>query len=298
MGVLIKKLFFVFMFSILLVVSVYAVSRGSGGSLDNDDVNETDEDSDEDIGDNDTIEREDSDNPRMENFRDRFMIRSKMMEDKLKTPRAMEIRRKLNNMKLERVETSGLRCFDEDDIEDRVRCRLNLSRPELRKEYKLEYLPEECRTIDNMTERQNCVRRYAQLQKCWKFIGNERMGCVDHELNITVIKEQKRECNLLDENEKQGCKKRLKDNVYHRIKFKFYNLEEKAERFLERGWVNQETVTAFIANLEIKKTEFNEAATKEEKRKVILEVRELWTEFLKGVNMPDTKVEEENETEG
>jgi len=293
-----KKLFLVFILSILLVVSVYAVSRGSGGSLDDsDDVNEIDEDSNDDIGNNDTIEKEDSDDNRMENFRDRFMIRSKMMRDELRTPRAMEIRRKLNDIKLERVETSGLKCFEEGDIEDRVRCRLNLSRVELRKEYKLEYLPEECRTIDNMTERQQCVRRYAKLQKCWKFIGDERMRCVDHELNITKIKEQKRECNLLDENEKQECKKRLKDNVYHRIKFKFYNLEEKAERFLERGWVDQETVTVFIANLEIKKAEFNEATTKEEKRKVILGVRELWKEFLKSVNRPD-KVGEENETEG
>ena len=293
-----KKLFLVFILSILLVVSVYAVSRGSGGSLDDsDDVNEIDEDSNDDIGNNDTIEKEDSDDNRMENFRDRFMIRSKMMRDELRTPRAMEIRRKLNDIKLERVETSGLKCFEEGDIEDRVRCRLNLSRVELRKEYKLEYLPEECRTIDNMTERQQCVRRYAKLQKCWKFIGDERMRCVDHELNITKIKEQKRECNLLDENEKQECKKRLKDNVYHRIKFKFYNLEEKAERFLDRGWVDQETVTVFIANLEIKKAEFNEATTKEEKRKVILGVRELWKEFLKSVNRPD-KVGEENETEG
>src|SRR3989344_4364254 len=294
-----KKLYLVFILSILLVVSVYAVSRGSGGSLDDsDDVNEIDEDSNDDIGNNDTIEKEDSDDNRMENFRERRQIKSQMMRDGLRTPRAMEIRRKLNDIKLERAETSGLRCFEEDDIEDRVRCRLNLSRPELRKEYKLEYLPEECRTIDNMTERQHCVRRYAQLQRCWKFIGDERMRCVDHELNITEIKEQKRECNLLDENEKQGCKKRLKDNVYHRIKFKFYNLEEKAERFLERGWVDQETVTAFIANLEIKKAEFNEAATKEEKRKVILGVRELWKEFLKSVNWPDKEVGEENETEG
>nr|MBI4157044.1 hypothetical protein [Candidatus Woesearchaeota archaeon] len=293
-----KKVFLAFVFAILLVVSVYAASRGSGGSLD-DDVNEIDaDDNDTDSDDSLNEARGNMIEERGEIREERRQIRSKMMEDKLKTPRAMEIRRKLNDIKLERVETSGLRCFEEDDIEDRVRCRLNLSRVELRKEYKLEYLPEECRTIDNMTERQNCVRRYAQLQKCWKFIGDERMRCVDHELNITKIKEQKRECNLLDENEKQECRKRLKDNVYHRIKFKFYNLEDKAERFLDRGWVDNETVAVFIANLEIKKAEFNEAATKEEKRKVILEVRELWKEFLKSVNWPDKEVEEENETEG
>ena len=111
MGVLIKKLFFVFMFSILLVISVYAVSRGRGGDIEDVDADDNDTDSEDSLNE----ARGDMMEERGEIREERRQIKSQMMRDGLRTPRAMEIRRKLNDIKLERAETSGLRCFEEDD---------------------------------------------------------------------------------------------------------------------------------------------------------------------------------------
>ncbi len=64
------------------------------------------------------------------------------------------------------------------------------------------------------------------------------------------------------------------------IKFRFYDLEERAEEMEELG-VSEELISEFVTNLEMKKQEFNNAKTKEERKQIILDVRKLWQDFIK-----------------
>jgi len=57
-------------------------------------------------------------------------------------------------------------------------------------------------------------------------------------------------------------------------------LEERAEDFMNRGLVDKTMVTAFIAKTELNKINFNEATTKEERKNIILDVRNDWKEFV------------------
>lgn len=57
-------------------------------------------------------------------------------------------------------------------------------------------------------------------------------------------------------------------------------MEERAEDFMNRGLVDKTMVTAFIAKTELNKINFNEATTKEERKNIILDVRNDWKEFV------------------
>ena len=143
-------------------------------------------------------------------------------------------------------------------------------------------MPEECRVIDNQTERQDCVNRYAILQVCWnKAIGEERFSCVREKLSLgNDISQEKANCNSKLNIERDSCFNDLRKKVYNTIKFKFYDLEERAEEMEELG-VSEELIAEFVTNLELKKQVFNNAKTKEERKQIILDVRKLWVGFIR-----------------
>jgi len=131
------------------------------------------------------------------------------------------------------------------------------------------------------------------FKKCWRLEGDEREQCIKDQLEVPRTREDIRDrvAECRDSDAPRECLKEIKDKVHHLIKFRLHHLEEKALRFQERGWVTEDVVVDFIANLDIKKIEFEEAETKEEKRAIILEVRELWKEFISNV---DRGTEDEN----
>ncbi len=165
-------------------------------------------------------------------------------------------------------------CADLLSMFDRVKCRLSLSPSERENELKVVYLPEECRALQE--KRNKCIALYDSLQKCWKFDGEARINCVKNEIRSGDIKEEKNKCK------DDACLSTLKEKVYSLIKFRFYNLEEKAERMLEDG-TDINIVSDFVTSIELKKQEFNSAKSFEERKKIILEVRDLWREFLDAV---------------
>ncbi|MBI2667679.1 hypothetical protein HYX17_02815 [Candidatus Woesearchaeota archaeon] len=171
-----------------------------------------------------------------------------------------------------------VKCGNLNTIKERVKCRLELKDYELSQEQGLNYLPEECRKL---TFRKECINRYEQTQKCWKFpVGDERISCVKGNLNLGNIKNEVALCNIKTSRDKTECKELIEEKVYNLIKFRFYDLEERAEELINNG-VNAELVADFISEIEFKKIEFNEAKTKEEKKEIILEVRKIWIEFIK-----------------
>jgi len=171
---------------------------------------------------------------------------------------------------------SSLKCGNLKTMRDRVHCRLGLEESELQKELEIRYLPEECRSIPSINERENCVLLYARSQKCWHLsIGEERMNCLRDVLDLKNIKDQKDACK-----NNSACLSSLRKNVYSLIKFRLYDLEERAEELIEKGIITTEQAADIISALEEKKLEFNKATTKEQRKQVIQDVKLLWREFI------------------
>jgi len=171
-------------------------------------------------------------------------------------------------------------CGNLGTLGERVSCRLELEEDEQEEELELYYLPEECRALSG-SDRGICIARYKSVQTCWKFpIGAERVSCAKRALKLETIQEEKETCDKLTGQEKSICVKEIKNKVYNIIKWKFYDLEERAEDFMKRGFVDEESVLNLIVKLEQKKIEFNEATTKEERKNIILDVRNDWKEFI------------------
>ena len=174
---------------------------------------------------------------------------------------------------------TGLKCGNLPTLRERVSCRLDLEEEEQEEELKLYYLPEECRIL-NGSDRGLCIASYKSVQTCWKFpAGNERISCVKRVIKLESLQEQKEICNSKIGYEKNQCKEELKNKGYSLIKWHFYNLEEKAEDFMQRGLIDKESVVDFISKTEQNKIKFNDAETKEERKDIILAVKEDWKEF-------------------
>lgn len=172
-----------------------------------------------------------------------------------------------------------LKCSNLGTLKQRVSCRLDLEKEEQEKELELYYLPEECREL-NGSSRGLCIASYKSVQTCWKFpAGNERISCVKRAIKLENLQEQKEICNSKTVNEKAQCKKELKDKGYSLIKWHFYDLEERAEGLMQRGFIDKDAVVDFISKTEQNKISFNEAETKEERQGIISAVRNDWKEF-------------------
>jgi len=177
-------------------------------------------------------------------------------------------------------QTSELKCGDLPTLRERVECRIELSEYELGKELELQYLPEECRTIINQGLQESCIQRYESVQQCWQNpVGPSRISCVKKQFNLGDIKDEKATCLASNPSNKETCLNELEDKVFALVKFRVYDLEERAEELLEEG-ASEEAVINLVAKLEEKKLEFNDASTIEDKKNVIKAVRNIWQDFV------------------
>jgi len=238
-----KKILLTLIVFILFSVSVFAASRSAGGDTTDD-------------------ARKAMESERLENARE------DLQEKKVAVKRV----------------TERVKCGDLDNIDERVKCRLNLEGRDRYKEAQLQFLPEECRAQDG-DARSRCIRVYKLTQQCWESKDDKlRISCVKRNMGLEKpVKEEIASCKELEGDERVQCVKDLRESVYDSIKFRFYNLEEKAERLLEAGKIDEETVAKLVSDLETKKIEFNEAKTLSEKKVIINEVKEIWKNFVKAV---------------
>lgn len=177
---------------------------------------------------------------------------------------------------------SNLKCQNLNNMKARVKCRLTLTDNELSEELRISYLPEECNAVENAFEREKCVNLYGDSQECWVIEeGAERWKCLRKILNVGDLEGAKQICEK--SSNKAKCGAELKYGVYGLIKSRFYNLEERAEEYLEEGRTNLDEVVDIVTSLEEKKQEFNKAKTTEERRRIILDTRSVWKEFEKKV---------------
>ena len=116
-------------------------------------------------------------------------------------------------------------------MRDRVRCRTRLAA-----ENENDYLPEECRAMEG-DDRGHCVEDYRKVRSCWDLRGTrDRVACVRQNLGAPEdLQKEKVSCDEKLDSEKDACLNNLKAKAYGVIKFRFYNLEERAERLKEMG---------------------------------------------------------------
>ena len=176
----------------------------------------------------------------------------------------------------EDAEREKIRCSGLETMKERVSCRLGLDKERQERELELYYLPEECRAV-YFTPREQCIARYKSVQTCWQFpAGSERVLCVKRVMKLGTLQEETEKCKSLEGDDKSACVKELSDKMYNMIKWRFYDLEERAEDFMARGLVGKDAVVDFIARVEENKIRFNEAKTYKERKDAILDVRVAW----------------------
>lgn len=173
------------------------------------------------------------------------------------------------------AEESGkkLKCGGYLDIKDRVKCRVGL-RKEQAKEYE-NFFPEECRSWKNQDQ---CVKLYQKVQDCWEKKRGSQIACLRQKVGVLDVKQQKLACG-----KDQACLDKLKGDVFTLIKLRLYHLEEEAEELQEEGTITEEELVNFVVQMEQSKLAFNEAASKQERKDVLLQAQKHWQELLKKV---------------
>lgn len=169
-------------------------------------------------------------------------------------------------------------------MRERVRCRLKLTPAGLTRELQIEFLPEECREVPAGASRQDCIRYYRNYQPCWsKPVGDTRFACARDVLQIgPTVRAIAQACREKTGDDRVACVRGIQDKVFDLIKFRFYDLEQRAENLGERG-ANLDAVADFVTTVEGKKQAFSAATTTAEHRQIILDVRAAWREFLNRV---------------
>ncbi len=183
-----------------------------------------------------------------------------------------------------------LQCGDKKKIRDRISCRLNLAPEGIDRELEIQYLPEECRVLRSKISQASCIARYKLFRPCWYIpAGEDRFVCARVALTLGPgLSDEVRNCSLIKTyRERSSCLNILRQKEYSMIKFRIYDLEERAEDLaLERG-LDLDTIADLVTTIELKKQEFNNARTKTRRRKIILDVRKAWEKFIKATNLKE-----------
>ncbi len=176
-----------------------------------------------------------------------------------------------------------LQCGNKANLKDRIACRLNLAPEGITRELEIQYLPEECRVIKNQGQQKKCIELYKAYQPCWGTqAGEGRFSCARNVLKLgPVLSEEVKTCQGKTGQEQVACKEEVKERVFSMIKFRLYDLEERAEKLAEEGKADIDGVADFVTLVEQKKQGFDNAKTKEERRQAILDVQTAWKEFMK-----------------
>lgn len=181
------------------------------------------------------------------------------------------------------VSGKALKCGGYMDIQDRVKCRLQL-REEQRNEYE-NFFPEECKARADVAAQEKCLEVYQAVQECWDFPnGQARINCVKKVLKLGDIITERANCNGLDVGKREDCNNELREKVYALVKFRLYNLEEEAEEFMEDGELSLDDVTSFVVRMEQHKLAFNKAVSKNERKTILVSARQDWLDLLQKVN--------------
>ncbi|MBI4065892.1 hypothetical protein HY412_01735 [Candidatus Kaiserbacteria bacterium] len=132
--------------------------------------------------------------------------------------------------------------------------------------------------MTDKTERKECVTLYKAYTPCWSIsAGEERFACARNVLGLKAsVAEALAACTGA---QALACKKDTKEKVLYMIKFRMYDLNQRAEELANRG-ADLNAVADLETTIEGKKQEFDMATTTQELRQIILDVRAAWQKFV------------------
>lgn len=182
-------------------------------------------------------------------------------------------------------EASKYKCSSLEIMRERIKCRLKLA-----EENEYDYLPEECRAQINES-REKCVVNYKKSQSCWTSLNDtERFKCAASAFGLVgTVAAQKAVCDGLTGTNRSSCILELRDRVDAVVKFRIYNLEDKAQRLLKKGLADEESVTNFVTAMEQLKQSYNDAKTVAEKKETVRGVQKRWQAFITNVKPGQAK---------
>lgn len=170
-----------------------------------------------------------------------------------------------------------LKCGNLSTMQERVRCRLELSPDELEREDAAQYLPEECRATDVASAQAACVTRHRSLQPCLaKPVGDERVACAQTTLGLDrSVDELVRQCRG-----QRACLLGVQEKVYDLTKFRLSDLQQRARELLAAKAVDVSLASTFISAVEEQKLAFNLATDNRERQQILYAVRKTWQELV------------------
>jgi hypothetical protein len=135
------------------------------------------------------------------------------------------------------------------------------------------------------TEKKECIARYQSFQPCWNLpAGDGRFVCAERALGMgtSSIAVDIAACQAKAGGAQASCMQTLKENTLYMIKFRFYDLEQRAEDLARRG-ADLGAVANLETTVEIKKQAFDAAQTKDQFAQIIRDVRTSWQGFVNQV---------------
>ena len=246
----------VLILSIFLAMSIYAEGNGEGGDLNNTDTNSTNNETNTNST-NETIRNETETN---NNSTTNSTTNSTSPNTNLTN--STNVTRPMKNCDLLPKE------------EGRIRCRLkygqNYTAPPGE-------VPEACR-LDNPEKRGRCVAFYNAIQKCYIMHGEDKDLCF------------KKASGLKKKFSEEGQEERKQKARDYMITL-LYDLEERAEKFNQRGKLTEDQTTEIIVKIVEVKKAILEGKTKEEIRPMLQELKTLWRSSV--TRQVETEVENE-----
>ncbi len=176
-----------------------------------------------------------------------------------------------------------LQCGGKPALRDRILCRLNLAPAGVARELELQYSPEECRALSDKAARAACISRYLSFKPCWAVpAGAARFSCARDVLRlVSDIPAAVKKCAALKRSASRlSCRNDLRAGVAAMVKFRFYDLEQRAEYLASEGEVALSSVADLDTTIETKKQAFNRAKTLAAKLQIVRQVRAAWSTFL------------------
>lgn len=176
-----------------------------------------------------------------------------------------------------------MQCGNKSTLRERISCRLNLAPAGAARELELQYFPEACR-IETGDEQKECIDRYKSFQPCWNVKeGKVRFLCAQNVLKLgPVVSDEVKTCQGKKGADQVACKTEVKEKILYMIAFRFYDLETRAEELGNRG-ADLNAIADFETIVELKKQAFEKTSTNAERRKIILDVRKAWQDFVNKV---------------
>jgi len=174
-------------------------------------------------------------------------------------------------------------CFDLEDLQARLHCRLEKTADEIDLEDQKMFMPEECRVVGTAVsakeEQKACLDKYERFDRCLRVpIGNERIKCARNALSLRELLPLDVVCSAGEET--TTCEENYRKKIYKLIVFRFVDANNRAERLYREGKLSIDGVTAFHVSTTNAITTFSTVQSKGEHVDLINQVADQWQVLL------------------